>query len=302
MKIFRTLGEVPSSANGRALAVGTFDGVHLGHRRVIASAIEWGAEHGMPAAVVTFDPHPLEVLRSDDPPRLITPTSVKEDLVRATGVDELIELPFTHELSLMNAERFCSQVLAEALRARHVSVGANFRFGHRAMGDASLLRSSPEFETDVVPLVERAGGPVSSTRIRQLLEEGQVAEAAELLGAPFRLEGEVIEGDSRGRELGMPTANLAPPEGVVVPGRGVYAGTALGHPAAVNVGVRPTFGDAGELLVEAYLLDFDGDLYGRTIQLCFLERIRDEQRFESAEALVEQMQMDVERVRELVPG
>src|SRR5207253_1803457 len=164
-------------ANGRALAVGTFDGVHLGHRRVIASAIEWAAEHGMPAAVVTFDPHPLEVLRPDDPPRLITPTSVKEDLVRATGVDELLELPFTEELSLMDAERFCSEVLAEALDARHVSVGANFRFGHRAMGDANLLRATTEFETDVVPLVERAGGPVSSTRIRQLLEEGRVAEA-----------------------------------------------------------------------------------------------------------------------------
>jgi riboflavin kinase/FMN adenylyltransferase len=300
MRLVRELADVPPAPDGRSLAIGTFDGVHVGHRRVIGRATDWGNERGTRVAVVTFDPHPLEVLRPEDPPQLLTPLAVKADLVAELGVDELVAIPFAEEFSLLEPERFCEEIVARRLDARHVSVGANFRFGHGARGDAKLLESRAEFATAVVPLVELEGEPVSSSRIRDLLEEGNVERARELLGAPFQLEGEVVAGSERGRELGMPTANLRLPRNLIVPGSGVYAGTALGRPAAINIGVRPTFETAGETLVEAYLLDFDDDLYGSALRLVFLERLRDEVRFESADALIEQMQRDVERVRQIV--
>jgi riboflavin kinase/FMN adenylyltransferase len=298
MRVIRSLDEVPPAEAGRAVAVGTFDGVHLGHRRVIESAVEAARSRGLPATVVTFDPHPLQVLRPDDPPRLLTTTPVKIDRVRELAVDELVVIPFTQEFSRLDPEEFCRDVLADTLRARYVSVGENFRFGHGASGDHQLLRSCTEFETSVVPLLELGGEPVSSSRIRSLIEKGDVAAARELLGAPFELEGTVVEGDARGRELGIPTANVLPEPVALVPAPGIYAGAARGYPAAISVGVRPTFEQAGKLLVEAYLLDFEGDLYGETLRLSFLERLRDEERFESAEELVQQMRRDVERVRE----
>jgi riboflavin kinase / FMN adenylyltransferase len=297
MEVIRSLDEVPRAGRGRALAVGTFDGVHLGHRAVITDALEHGRAEGIPVAAVTFDPHPNQVLRPDDPPQLLTSAAVKADLIAALGVDELVIIPFTREFSRLEADEFCSDVLVAALQARTVSVGANFRFGHAARGDVALLQSRPEFETAIVPLVERGEAPISSSRIRQLVAHGDVSAAAELLGSPFQLEGAVVEGDARGRSLGMPTANVAPNEDLLVPGPGIYAGLGLGHQAAISVGVRPTFETDGQLLVEAHLLDFEGDLYGQTMRLAFLERLRDELRFESAEELAEQMRRDVEQVR-----
>jgi riboflavin kinase/FMN adenylyltransferase len=214
-------------------------------------------------------------------------------------VDELVAIPFTPELSRQSAEDFCAQVLAAALGARSVSVGANFRFGHGAAGDAALLRSRPEFETEVVELVQHGGDSISSSRVRSLLAEGDVAGAAGLLGAPYTIAGPVVEGDRRGRELNMPTANIEPPRDVILPAPGIYAALATANgerrPAAVSIGVRPTFETEGDLLVEAHLIGFDGDLYGQTLGLEFLERLRDEVRFESADELVEQMQKDVEQ-------
>jgi riboflavin kinase/FMN adenylyltransferase len=212
-------------------------------------------------------------------------------------VDELVLIPFTDDFSRLSAEQFAGEVLARALNARHVSVGRNFRFGHRASGDAQLLRDRGEFEVTIVPLVEQGGSPVSSTRIRSLLADGDVAGAQRLLGSPYNIEGVVARGSERGRTLGIPTINLAPAETIAVPAPGVYAGSALGHPAAINVGVRPTFEADGDLLVEAHLVDFEGDLYGQTVRLAFLERLRDEERFGSADALVEQMHRDIDRVR-----
>jgi riboflavin kinase/FMN adenylyltransferase len=297
VKVYRTLEEVPLAA--RAVAVGTFDGVHRGHRQVIESAREWARANGVLSTVLTFDPHPLRVLRPDEPPRLLTSTAVKIDLISELGVDELVVVPFTPEFSRLEAEAFCEEVLAGTLGARQVSVGKNFRFGHDARGDAAMLAARREFEVAVVPLLEVDGAPVSSTRIRDLVEAGDVAAARELLGHPFLLEGTVVEGDARGRELGIPTANVAPEPEVIVPAVGIYAGTARDRPAAISIGVRPTFEREGELLVEAYLLDFEGDLYGEKLRLAFLERLRDEERFDSPEELVEQMRRDVERVREL---
>jgi riboflavin kinase/FMN adenylyltransferase len=190
-------------------------------------------------------------------------------------------------------------VLIHRLGARKVSVGENFRFGHGAEGDPELLRSRPEFETRVVPLVEVQGETVSSSHIRGLVAAGEVKQAAEFLGGPFLFEGEVVTGDRRGRDLGMPTANLVPDDRLVCPGHGVYAAWAHGYPAAVNVGVRPTFETGRGLLVEAHLIGFEGELYGETLRIAFLERMRGEKRFESVDALVEQMHRDVGDAREI---
>ena len=301
MRVYRSLSEVPAAPSGRALALGTFDGVHLGHRRVIASAVSRARELGLVSTVATFDPHPLRVLRPEEPPRLLTTTDQKIALISELGVDELVTIPFTPELSRQSADDFCKQVLAGALGARSVSVGANFRFGRGAAGDAALLSARPEFETQVMELVQHGGDSVSSSRIRSLLTEGDVAEAAELLGAPYSLAGPVVEGDRRGRELKMPTANVEPPADVLLPAPGIYAALATANgerrTAAVSIGVRPTFESEGDLRVEAHLIGFDGDLYGRTLGLFFLERLRDEVRFDSAEELVEQMRRDVEQAQ-----
>jgi riboflavin kinase / FMN adenylyltransferase len=214
-------------------------------------------------------------------------------------VEELVVIPFDREFAALEAEEFVADVLVGGLNAERVSVGENFRFGKAAKGDPELLRSHDEFETRVVPLVEVAGETVSSSHIRGLVAAGEVARAAEFLGGPFLFEREVVHGDHRGRELGIPTANLVPADRTVVPGHGVYAAWAHGHPAAVNVGVRPTFDSGRGLLVEAHLIDFDGDLYGQTLRIAFLERMRGEKRFDSVDELVEQMGRDVERAREI---
>jgi riboflavin kinase / FMN adenylyltransferase len=283
------LPEVVPTAARRRVAIGTFDGVHLGHREVIRGS----------DTVLTFDPHPSTVVRPDKTPKLVNSFAVKRDLIAGLGVEELVVIPFDREFASKDAEHFVEEVLVGRLAAEQVSVGQNFHFGKGARGTPDFLRSHDEFETRVVPLVEAGGGPVSSTRVREDVEAGDVAAAAELLGGPFLFEGEVVEGDRRGRELGMPTANLVPDPALVCPAHGVYAAWAHGHPAAVNVGLRPTFQSERGLLVEAYLLDFEGDLYGQQLRIAFLERLRGEQRFDSVDALVAQMRRDVEATREI---
>jgi riboflavin kinase/FMN adenylyltransferase len=273
----------------RQMAIGVFDGVHVGHRQVIEGA----------DTVLTFEPHPLRVLHPDAAPKLIMPFEIKRDVIEGLGVEELIVIPFDDEFSTIAAEDFCSQVLVQALGARSVSVGENFRFGAKARGDQQMLASREEFETRVVPLVEVDGEIVSSTRIRSLVAAGEIEAATRCLGAPFLLEGTVVEGDERGRKLGFPTANIVPSDDLVCPGHGVYAAFADGLPAAVNVGVRPTFETGRGLLVEAYLIDFDGDLYGRTLRIAFISRLRGERRFAGVEELIAQMHRDVEMAREL---
>src|SRR3954471_9315221 len=256
---------------GRRVAIGTFDGVHLGHREVIRDS----------DTVLTFDPHPLAVVHPDALPKLISSPRVKRDLIAGLGVEELVTIPFDREFASRSAESFVEDVLLAQLGATQVAVGENFRFGKGAKGDPEFLRSRSEFETRVVPLGEVAGETVSSSHIRGLLAAGEVDKAAEFLGGPFLLEGEVVSGDRRGRELGVPTANIVPDDRYVTPGHGIYAAWAHGRPAAVNVGVRPTFQTGRGLLVEANLLDFSGDLYGQTLRIAFLERLRGEKRFDS---------------------
>ena len=271
----------------RHLAIGEFDGVHVGHREVIRGA----------DTVLTFEPHPRAVVAPDSAPKLLTPLAIKADLIAELDVRELVVIPFDGSFAAQSAQEFVDRVLLERLGARTVSVGENFRFGHRAQGDAELLRSQSGFTTRVAELVELDGEIVSSTHIRGLVTAGEVDVARRFLGAPFQMRGPVVDGDKRGRTLGFPTANLVPESGLTVPGHGVYACRAQvggeNRLAAVNIGVRPTFHTGRGLLVEAYLLDYEGDLYGRELRLDFLERLRGERRFETVDALVEQMHRDV---------
>ncbi len=274
----------------RKVAVGTFDGVHLGHREVIKGN----------DTVLTFDPHPLTVVAPQAVPKLLDSPTIKRDLIAGLGVDELVTIPFDREFASKSADQFVEEVLIERLGATDVSVGENFRFGKSAKGDPELLESRTEFNTRVVPLVEVEKETVSSTHIRGLVAAGEVERAARFLGAPFMLEGEVVSGDRRGRELGFPTANIVPADQLAHPGHGVYAAWAHGHMAAVNVGIRPTFDTGRGLLVEAYLIDFDGELYGQTLRIAFARRLRGERRFENPEALVDQMQRDVDDARRIL--
>ena len=273
----------------RRVAVGEFDGVHLGHREVIRGS----------DTVLTFEPHPLQVVRPEAAPKLLTSFPIKADLIESLGVAELVVIPFDRRFAEQSPQEFIDHVLVERLGATHVSVGENFRFGHRAAGDPQTLMADSRFETRVVPLVEIDGEIVSSSHIRALVQAGEIEAAARMLGAPFQMRGEVVTGDRRGRELGFPTANIVPDEALVHPGHGVYVALADGECAAVNVGVRPTFGTGRAVLVEAYVLDRNLDLYGRTLRVDFLRRLRGERRFASVDALVEQMRRDVEQAREV---
>ncbi|MGH2984839.1 MAG: bifunctional riboflavin kinase/FAD synthetase [Solirubrobacterales bacterium] len=273
----------------RHVAIGVFDGVHKGHQAVIDDA----------DTVLTFDPHPLTVIHPEAAPKLIMPADVKRDVLDGLGVEEVVVIPFDLEFSKLTAEDFIERILIEQLGAKRVSVGENFRFGAKAKGDPTMLASHGEFETRVVPLVEVDGETVSSSRVRALVAAGEVEAAMHCLGAPFMLEGEVVEGDKRGRELGFPTANVVPDDRLVVPGHGVYAAFANGHPAAVNVGIRPTFETGRGLLVESFLIDHEEDLYGKNLRVAFVSRLRGERRFPSAEDLIAQMHRDVADAREV---
>ena len=288
MKITRLPDVQPSER--RSVAVGTFDGVHLGHREVIAGS----------DTVLSFDPHPVSVVAPQHTPKLLTTPARKAELIASLGVSELVVIPFDAEFAQRSADEFVDDVLVGALRAERVAIGENFRFGHKAQGDPRLLAADARFTTTVHPLLEVDGEIVSSSHIRGLVLAGELGEANRLLGAPFQVCGEVVHGDERGRELGFPTANLIPQEQFACPGHGVYACLADGRPAAVSIGVRPTFKTGRGELIEAYLLDFDGDLYGQTLRLEFIERLRGERRFDTPESLVAQMHRDVERTRELV--
>ena len=273
----------------RHVAIGTFDGVHVGHREVIAGA----------DTVLTFEPHPLSVIAPGAAPKLLTRLDVKAGLAGELGVQEVVVIPFDADFARVEAHAFVDDVLVERLGATHVAVGRNFRFGHKAGGDTALLEADGRFEARVVDLVEVEGETVSSSHIRGLVSAGEVAHAQAFLGRPFQVRGEVVHGDGRGRELGWPTANLVPDERLVRPDQGVYAARADGHPAAVNIGVRPQFETGRGVLIEAHLIDFEGDLYGQELRLDFLERLRGERLFSSVDALVEQIGRDVQRAREV---
>lgn len=281
----------------RRVAVGTFDGVHRGHRAVIEGS----------DTVLTFDPHPVSVISPGNEPKLLTTLERKAELVGALGVQELVVIPFDRDFASRSAQEFLDAVLVDALGATRVSVGENFHFGNRAQGDPAMLRADGRFETRVAPLLEVDGEIVSSSHIRGLVAGGALEYAGRLLGTPFCVDGLVSRGDGRGRGLGYPTANLVPREGYATPGHGVYACRARAadgtwHAAATNVGVRPMFESGLGELIEAYLLDFDADLYDQPLRVEFLRRLRGERRFDSVEALREQMALDVAATRMVAGG
>ena len=299
---------------GAVVTIGAYDGVHLGHQAVLRLVRELADARGLEAALVTFDRHPAEVVRPESAPRLLTTLEQRLELLDATGdLDLCWVLTFDEARSKEAAEDFVREVLVDGVGARLVVVGADFHFGHRRGGNVPLLeRMGAELGFEVLGLGlvavegDATGVPYSSTRIRELLAKGDVAEAARLLGRPHEVRGVVERGDQRGAEhLGFPTANLTVPERICLPADGVYAGTFVAQdgverPAAISVGTRPTFYEDGDVLVEAYVLDFDGDLYGQRVKVRFREWIRGQERFDSTEALVEQMNADVEATRRIL--
>lgn len=281
----------------RTVAVGTFDGVHAGHRAVIGAA----------DTVLTFDPHPLEVLAPDRAPRLLTDTARKAELLQGLGVSEMVVIPFDRSFASQSPQEFVDEILVGQLGAEVVRVGENFRFGKGAGGDAALLAAQPSFETAVVGLLESDGRVVSSSWIRDLVAEGDVGAANDLLGSAFEVAGEVARGEQRGTGLGYPTANIEPDPRRSLPAYGVYSAMAVLEdgsevPAAVSIGVRPTFETELGELVEAHLIDFDRDLYGTQLRLRFHHRLRPELAFDDVDALIEQMARDVEDARNLLAG
>jgi riboflavin kinase / FMN adenylyltransferase len=299
---------------GAVVTIGAYDGVHLGHQAVLRLVRELADARGFEAALVTFDRHPAEVVRPESAPRLLTTLEQRLELLDATGdLDLCWVLTFDEARSKEAAEDFVREVLVDGIGARLVVVGADFHFGHRRGGNVPLLeRMGAELGFEVLGLGlvaiegEASGVPYSSTRIRELLAKGDVAEAARLLGRPHEVRGVVERGDQRGAEhLGFPTANLTVPERICLPADGVYAGTFVAEdeverPAAISVGTRPTFYEDGDVLVEAYVLDFDGDLYGQRVKVRFREWVRGQERFDSTEALIEQMNADVEATRRIL--
>jgi len=291
---------------GVVVALGNFDGVHLGHQEVLRRAVEEGRRREMRVVAATFHPHPRAVLGAGDPPRLLTPVELRREALRRYGVEGVVEVPFDRELSRRSPEQFVREVLVGDIGAGVVVVGENFRFGHKASGDfGDLHRLMRELGGEAVAVEVRTiggGAGISSTRIRALISGGEVEEAAALLGRAYVLRGKVVVGDRRGRTIGFPTANVLPEPEAAVPAHGVYAGFVLvgdqSFAACTNVGVAPTFARA-ESRVEAYLLDFDGDLYGRTVDVGFTHRIRGEKKFSGIDELKSQIQSDVETARSL---
>ncbi|RBQ12374.1 bifunctional riboflavin kinase/FAD synthetase [Micromonospora sp. LHW51205] len=307
MQRWRGYEAAPGGWGRSVVTIGVFDGVHRGHQATIGHTVARARELGVKSVVVTFDPHPAEVVRPGSHPAVLTEPARKAELIEALGVDVLCVVPFTVEFSRLPPETFVHDVLVEHLHAALVVVGDNFRFGHRAAGDVPLLERLGRtfgFAVEGAPLVAEAGTVFSSTYIRSCVDAGDVGAAAAALGRPHRVEGVVVRGDQRGRELGYPTANLLTHRYAAVPADGVYAARLVrrdGEPlaAAVSIGTNPTF-SGRERRVEAYALDFTGDLYGERLALDFVAHLREQRTYDAIEPLVAQIAEDVERTRRAV--
>jgi len=307
--VWRNLDEVPTDLGRTAVVIGNFDGVHLGHRHVLSRARELADGRGLTLVAVTFDPHPMAVLRPEHAPTTLTSLERRVDLLVDAGADAVLVLPFDRGVAAWTPEEFVERVLVDGLHASVVVVGANFRFGNRAAGDVTTLRESGERLGFTAEGIALDGGPQvwSSTYVRTCLAAGDVAGAAEALGRPYAVRGVVVKGDQRGRELGYPTANVPTDTQTAAPADGVYAGwlrrcdTDEVFPAAISVGTNPTFAGQRERRVESYVLDrTDLELYGVEVEVTFVERLRGMTAFTSVEELVQQMARDVEQAREVL--
>jgi riboflavin kinase/FMN adenylyltransferase len=308
-------GDCPRPDEGTVLSIGAYDGVHLGHRLVIERVRDLAAAWASRSAVVTFDRHPARIVRPDSAPLLLTDLDQRLELLAETGVDYTLVVPFDEERSRESAEDFVHEVLLGCLRARTVVVGQDFHFGHRRRGNVALLRElgwDLNFTVEGLEMLAADGrlavdgGRVSSTAIRRSLADGDVVAAAAALGRHHEVRGVVSDGDKRARELGFPTANVAVPGDIQLPADGIYAGwyerpSGAVHPAAISLGRRPTFYEAADTsLLEPHLLDFDGDLYGEVARVRFAARLRAEEKFDSADALIEQMGRDCDDARRVL--
>jgi riboflavin kinase / FMN adenylyltransferase len=312
VQIWRSLDEVPADLGRTVVTVGNFDGVHLGHQRVVGRAREVAQQHGdLPVVAVTFDPHPMAVLRPEHAPPTLTTLETRAALLGSAGVDHVLVVPFSREVASWSPERFVTEILVDALHAREVVVGANFRFGTKASGDVATLARLGRTHDFTAEGIALDGGPQvwSSTYVRNCLASGDVEGAAEALGHPFTVRGEVVKGDQRGRALGYPTANVPTTGMLAAPADGVYAGrlrrlddpNGAALPAAISVGTNPTFDGERERRVESYVLGRDDlELYGVQVEVSFVARIRGMLRFESVDELVQTMADDVVRARELL--
>jgi riboflavin kinase/FMN adenylyltransferase len=305
---WRGVESAPPGWGRCVVTIGVFDGVHRGHQQIIGRAVERAHELAVPSVVLTFDPHPSEVIRPGTHPPMLTSQRYKAELLEGLGVDVMCVLPFTVEFSRLAPDEFVHAVLVEHLHASAVVVGENFRYGRKAAGDVAALTAAGRrfgFTVEGVPLQGSADTTWSSTYIRSCVDAGDVRAAAAALGRDHRIEGIVVRGDQRGRQIGYPTANLAPLPWSAVPADGIYAGRLVRAgqqlPAAISIGTNPTFAGR-ERRVEAYVLDFSGDLYGERVGLSFTERLRGTERFGTVDALVAQMALDVERTRGLLGG
>jgi riboflavin kinase/FMN adenylyltransferase len=306
MEVVRTRIHHPTLLAKGHLALGNFDGVHRGHRKILETAVELAREAGGQSGLVTFDPHPVEVLAPEKAPARLATLERRLEIVETLGLDLVLVVPFDAETAAMEAADFVQQVLLDTLDMAHISVGPDCRFGHARAGDRALLEAigrRADFQVAAVQPVIHGSERISSSRIRSAIAAGDVAEAHAMLGRPHRLSGAVIRGDGRGRTLGFPTANLVPPRGLLLPKTGVYHGAVLvhgaRHGAVINVGVKPTFGPDSPIRVEAHMLDHSEDLYGQEITVLFHNHIRSEQPFPNVEALVDQVKRDIDAARAL---
>ena len=308
MELHRGLNALPLdiAAAGTAVTIGFFDGVHLGHRALLADTVDVAREKGLSSVAITFDRHPREILTPGSEPRLLTTIERKAELIGRTGIEHLVVLEFTDELAKVPAEEFVQRALVEGLRTKHTVVGANFTFGFKAMGTVEVLTQLGRehgFTVEGLGLVQLDGRVVSSSSVREAIAQGDLAWPEEALGRRYAVDGEVVTGAGRGTGLGFPTANLQTWPRLLLPGQGIYAGRAIvdgtAYVAAIDVGTNPTFG-VEPLHVESYLLDFEGDLVGRSMDVEFWARLRDEVAFDTPEALSAQMAEDVERTRAIV--
>ena len=309
MEVLRGLEARAHDPEPSAVTIGFFDGVHRGHQAVFRRTMDIAKAEKLCPVAVTFDRHPREVLTPGKQPALLTTLERKAGLIAELGMHTLLVLEFTEDFSRWPPEAFVRRVLAEGLNARHTVIGSNFTFGYKAMGTLQMLAElgrAHGFAVEGVELLEVDGRPVSSSSIREALSGGDLAWPTAALGRRFAVDGRVVGGAGRGAEMGFPTANLEVSPAMQLPGRGIYAGRGVledgsAYIAAIDVGTNPTFGDE-PLRVEAFLLDFDGDLRGQGISIEFWERLRDEVRFDSAEELARQIDLDVHRTREIVHG
>lgn len=314
MRLYQSLGDLPLGGPRRVVAIGAFDGVHLGHQAIIGQAIAIARARGLPAMVVTFSPNPIMVLRPDLHTTVLTTPSFKAALIERLGADELLSLPFTRSFARIRSDRFAEMLLSAPIGADVVVVGRDFRYGSGAEGTVESLSAFGRrrgLSVEVPDVVTSADGkPISSTRVRRLVAQGDVDEVVPILGRPHSVEGVVVHGDGRGRVVGFPTANVAVHPEMAMPRRGVYAGRVVladgVRPAAVNIGHAPTFAADSDppLRLEAHLLDYAGeDLYGQSARVEFVRRVRDERRFRGVEDLVAQIRTDVGEVRSILgPG